>query len=172
MYKRQGDASIDPENIDEQEEGTSINSSQLNVQQGKSNGIDISKWQGKIDWNKVKKSQIDFAYIRIGYRGENGVIYKDDNADYNIQPVSYTHLDVYKRQDLSEYNLEVEKRPEKKEHVALYQMHQEAQKIYSYYLNTKLGLEAKTYLLNRHFTDEMCIRDSIYTNYFRLQRIL
>ena len=26
-----GDASIDPENIDEQEEGTSINSSQLNV---------------------------------------------------------------------------------------------------------------------------------------------
>ena len=36
--------------------------------------------------------------------------------------------------DLSEYNLEVEKRPEKKEHVALYQMHQEAQKIYSYYL--------------------------------------
>ena len=80
-----GDASIDPENIDEQEEGTSINSSQLNVQQGKSNGIDISKWQGKIDWNKVKKSQIDFAYIRIGYRGENGVIYKDDNADYNIQ---------------------------------------------------------------------------------------
>ena len=55
------------------------------LQQGKSNGIDISKWQGKIDWNKVKKSQIDFAYIRIGYRGENGVIYKDDNADYNIQ---------------------------------------------------------------------------------------
>lgn len=57
--------------------------------------------------------------------------------------------------DLSEYHLEVEKRPEKKEHVALYQMHQEAQKIYSYYLNTKLGLEAKTYLLNRHFTDEL-----------------
>lgn len=59
------------------------------------------------------------------------------------------------RVDLSDYHLDVEKRPENKEHVALYQMHQEAQKIYSYYLNTKLGLEAKTYLMNRHFTDEL-----------------
>lgn len=59
------------------------------------------------------------------------------------------------RIDLSEYNLDVEKRPVNQENVALYQMHQEAQKIYSYYLNTKLGLEAKTYLLNRHFTDEL-----------------
>ena len=57
--------------------------------------------------------------------------------------------------DLSDYQLDVEKRPIHQEHVALYQMHQEAQKIYSYYLNTKLGLEAKTYLLNRQFTDEL-----------------
>jgi len=57
--------------------------------------------------------------------------------------------------DLSEYQLDVEKKPVQKEHVALYQMHQEAQKIYSYYLNTKLGLEAKTYLLKRHFTDDL-----------------
>ena len=48
-------------------------------------GIDVSKWQGKIDWQKVKNSGIEFAFIRIGYRGENGVVYKDDNADYNIQ---------------------------------------------------------------------------------------
>lgn len=48
-------------------------------------GIDVSKWQGKIDWEKVKSSGIDFAIIRIGYRGENGKIYRDDNADYNIQ---------------------------------------------------------------------------------------
>jgi lysozyme len=83
-----GDAAIDPENMDEMEEGTAINANQLNNVQGKSNGIDVSKWQGKIDWNQVKKDQIDFAFIRIGYRGENGVIYKDDNADYNIQQAS------------------------------------------------------------------------------------
>lgn len=57
--------------------------------------------------------------------------------------------------DLSEYHLDTEKRPIKKENVALYQMHQEAQRIYSYYLNTKRGLEAKAYLNKRHFTDEV-----------------
>ena len=59
------------------------------------------------------------------------------------------------RIDLSEYHLDVEKRPVKQENVAFYQMHKEAQKIYSYYLNTKLGLEAKAYLNKRHFTDEL-----------------
>lgn len=34
------------------------------------NGIDISQWQGgKIDWNLVKAAGIDFAFIRVGYRG-------------------------------------------------------------------------------------------------------
>ncbi len=59
------------------------------------------------------------------------------------------------RIDLSEYHLDIEKRPVKQEYVAFYQMHKEAQKIYSYYLNTKLGLEAKAYLNKRHFTDDL-----------------
>ena len=29
-------------------------------------GIDVSKWQGTIDWSKVK-DQVDFAIIRAGY---------------------------------------------------------------------------------------------------------
>lgn len=81
-----GDATVDPENVEvEEEEGTVVDVEELTVESGRSNGIDVSKWQGKIDWQKVKKSGIEFAFIRIGYRGENGVIYKDDNADYNIQ---------------------------------------------------------------------------------------
>lgn len=32
-------------------------------------GIDVSQWQGQIDWNKVKAAGIDFALIRVGYRG-------------------------------------------------------------------------------------------------------
>ncbi|MFR8039683.1 MAG: cell wall-binding repeat-containing protein [Anaerovoracaceae bacterium] len=32
-------------------------------------GIDVSKWQGNIDWNKVKASGIDFAIIRCGFGG-------------------------------------------------------------------------------------------------------
>ena len=51
----------------------------------RSNGIDVSKWQGVIDWKTVKESGIEFAFVRVGYRGENGIIYKDEYADYNMQ---------------------------------------------------------------------------------------
>lgn len=81
-----GDAEQDPENVEtEEEDGADVDVQDLSEERGRSNGIDVSKWQGKIDWQKVKKSGIEFAFIRIGYRGENGVVYKDDNADYNIQ---------------------------------------------------------------------------------------
>ena len=77
---------LDPENTDfNTESGTAVKAEELVIKEGKANGVDVSKWQGKIDWAKVKKSGIDFAIIRIGFRGENGVIYKDDCADYNIQ---------------------------------------------------------------------------------------
>jgi len=81
-----GDAEQDPENVEtEEEDGADVNALDLSEEKGRSNGIDVSKWQGKIDWQKVKNSGIEFAFIRIGYRGENGIVYKDDNADYNIQ---------------------------------------------------------------------------------------
>lgn len=35
-------------------------------------GIDVSKWQGEIDWNKVKSAGIKFAMIRLGYGSANG----------------------------------------------------------------------------------------------------
>lgn len=89
-----GDATIDPENTEliEEEEGIDVKVEDLTEESGRSNGIDVSKWQGKIDWQKVKDSGIEFAFIRIGYRGENGVIYKDDNADYNIQQAQKTGM--------------------------------------------------------------------------------
>ncbi len=81
-----GKGDVDPENDEiTEEDGVNVKAEELKFESGKSNGIDVSKWQGKIDWNKVKSSGIEFAFIRIGYRGENGTIYKDDNADYNIQ---------------------------------------------------------------------------------------
>lgn len=30
-------------------------------------GIDVSQWQGTINWTQVKKSNVDFAFIRCGY---------------------------------------------------------------------------------------------------------
>ena len=35
-------------------------------------GIDVSVWQGKIDWKKVRASGIVFAMIRVGYGSSQG----------------------------------------------------------------------------------------------------
>ncbi|SEQ09975.1 Lyzozyme M1 (1,4-beta-N-acetylmuramidase), GH25 family [Lachnospiraceae bacterium RM5] len=49
-------------------------------------GIDVSSHQGDIDWAQVKDAGINFAYIRVGYRGyENGKLCKDSMADKNIR---------------------------------------------------------------------------------------
>ena len=50
-------------------------------------GIDVSSFNGKINWKKVKKDNIDFAMIRIGGRGygESGQIYQDTTALYNLK---------------------------------------------------------------------------------------
>ena len=38
-------------------------------------GIDVSHWQKLVDWEQVKASGVDFAMIRLGYRGyEQGTL--------------------------------------------------------------------------------------------------
>lgn len=49
-------------------------------------GIDVARYQGTIDWQKVAASGVDFAMIRIGYRSQqDGTIKEDPNARYNLQ---------------------------------------------------------------------------------------
>lgn len=49
-------------------------------------GIDVSVFQGNINWNSVKADGVDFAFIRLGYRGySNGAIKIDSNFHQNIQ---------------------------------------------------------------------------------------
>ncbi len=38
--------------------------------QARFQGIDVSKYQGQIDWNRVKNSGVQFAMIRTGYGGD------------------------------------------------------------------------------------------------------
>lgn len=57
--------------------------------------------------------------------------------------------------DISEYHLEKEVKPVDQKLEPLYRMHDEANKIYNHYLNTKLALMAKEYLSNRNITDEI-----------------
>ena len=49
-------------------------------------GIDVSKWQGEIDWEKVKNAGIDFVIIRCGYRGSvTGSLVEDPYFRQNIK---------------------------------------------------------------------------------------
>lgn len=48
-------------------------------------GIDVSVWQEKIDWQQVKEAGVEFAMIRVGWRGsEKGVLSEDENAQVNF----------------------------------------------------------------------------------------
>lgn len=49
-------------------------------------GIDVARYQGTIDWQEVSQADVDFAIVRIGYRGmADGKIKPDPNGRYNLQ---------------------------------------------------------------------------------------
>lgn len=45
-------------------------------------GIDVSKWNGEIDWEIVKAEGVDFAIIRCGYRGSSSGLLIEDPFFY------------------------------------------------------------------------------------------
>lgn len=49
-------------------------------------GIDVSRYNGQIDWSKVKNDGVEFAIIRVGYRGSSeGKLVMDDTFESNIK---------------------------------------------------------------------------------------
>lgn len=49
-------------------------------------GIDVSSYQGEINWGAVKNAGIDYAVIRLGYRGsETARIVRDARFEQNIR---------------------------------------------------------------------------------------
>ena len=49
-------------------------------------GIDVSKYQGTIDWKKVAAAGVEFAIIRLGYRGMNeGTLELDPVFEKNME---------------------------------------------------------------------------------------
>lgn len=66
---------------------TSVNGSKF--------GIDISRHNGKIDWNAVKSSGVDYVIIRCGYRGSSsGALITDQNFQSNIKGATAAGLKV------------------------------------------------------------------------------
>lgn len=91
----------DPESLARTEAGSEIDITELvgasNVGENKNitYGIDVSRFQGTIDWETVAGSGIDFAMIRVGYRDSGtGEIKADTNAKYNMQEAEKNGIKV------------------------------------------------------------------------------
>lgn len=58
-------------------------------------GIDVSTFQGDINWEKVKADGVDFVMVRSGGRGyTNGEIYEDDKFISNVKGAKKAGLKV------------------------------------------------------------------------------
>ena len=58
-------------------------------------GIDVSKWNGTIDWTAVKNSGVNYVIIRCGYRGSStGALVEDPKFKANIQGANAAGLKV------------------------------------------------------------------------------
>ena len=59
-------------------------------------GVDVSKWQGNVDWEKVRADGYEFAFIRLGFRGyaQAGGLDMDSKFYQNINGAKAAGLDV------------------------------------------------------------------------------
>lgn len=59
-------------------------------------GIDVSKWQGRIDWKQVADAGYEFAILRLGYRGYGieGTLEIDSTFYYNLQNARKYGIDL------------------------------------------------------------------------------
>ena len=59
-------------------------------------GIDVSEFNGDIDWKKVKKAGVEFVFIRAGYRGygDHPGLVEDKCFRQNLQGASEAGLDI------------------------------------------------------------------------------
>ena len=71
----------DTANIEEVDEGVAHEVGKVG-----SLGIDVSKWNKEIDWQKVKDEGVEYAVIRLGYRGSSsGVLVEDPYFERNLE---------------------------------------------------------------------------------------
>lgn len=68
----------------------------LQTAEGKTRvGIDVSKWNGEIDWDKVKNAGVQYAIVRAGYRGSiTGSLVEDPYFEANMKGAAASGLPV------------------------------------------------------------------------------
>lgn len=58
-------------------------------------GVDVSAYQGRIDWDRVARSGIKFAIVRLGYRGYgSGKLVEDEYVQRNLKGAREAGLQV------------------------------------------------------------------------------
>ncbi len=58
-------------------------------------GIDISEWQGDVDFDKLKESGVEFIMIRVGYsKGKDGEYVLDEKFKQNIKGANKANIPV------------------------------------------------------------------------------
>lgn len=57
-------------------------------------GIDVSKYQGQVDWLRVKAAGYTFTFIRLGYANSDGSIVTDPCFERNLSGAVAAGLDV------------------------------------------------------------------------------
>ena len=83
------DAGIIPETVDESEPTELRTTSDAHL------GIDVSRWNEDINWEKVKEAGIEYAIIRAGYRGSvTGALVEDKYFRQNIEGALKTGIPV------------------------------------------------------------------------------
>ena len=83
-------ANINVSNIE-----NSLDNKKFIIENNQYKGIDVSKYNGDIDWKKVKQSGIDFAILRVGFRGyETGKIVSDNKFKENAQMATSNGISV------------------------------------------------------------------------------
>lgn len=66
--------------------GTGLQHSSAHAGMQQRYGVDVSKWDGNIDWAKLKAEGVTFAFIRLGYRSSgNGAIMQDPTGITNVR---------------------------------------------------------------------------------------
>lgn len=93
------EADIDAEAEDTEQEIDDADKTEIKRAQAVSGnsalGIDVSKWQKEIDWDKVKNAGVDFAIIRCGYRGSvTGCLVEDPYFLQNIRGATAAGIKV------------------------------------------------------------------------------
>lgn len=58
------------------------------------NGIDVSRYQGQVDWPQVKAAGYAFAFVRLGYANGDGSIVTDPYFEKNLTGAAVAGLDV------------------------------------------------------------------------------